>query len=88
MTTRQKKFIFWLSTGRRVAAWGNICSKNPRLLFGEIDTDPRQLKQPELDEFLTWWRDLEERHAADGMQIQLRLAGLEEFPTLLPPGQK
>lgn len=86
MTSRQKKFVCWLSTGRQVTAFGNMSVKNPKLLMGQIDTDPRRLKQPELDEFLSWWRDLEERHATEGIQIQLKLGcGFgEPLLTVLP----
>lgn len=85
MTSRQRKFLCWLSSGRRVSAYANVCSTNPKLLFGEIDTDPRSLKQPELDEFLSWWCDLEARHFLEGFQIQFRISGLlEEFSAFKP----
>jgi Concanavalin A-like lectin/glucanases superfamily len=40
MTSRQKVFLCWLSSGRRVRAVGNICARNPKLMLGQIDTDP------------------------------------------------
>jgi len=51
VTARQTKHICWLSGGRRVVAVGNICLDNPKLLFGSIDTDPRELAQPDLGRF-------------------------------------
>lgn len=84
MTKRQRHFVCMLSTGRKVMAWGNVSAKNPKLMFGKIDTDPRQLRQPELDEFLHWWRDLEERHVAQGMQIQFRFGAFAN-PSKPPP---
>jgi hypothetical protein len=66
-------------------AWGNLSAKNPKLMLGQIDTDPRSLKQPELDEFLSWWSDLEKRHAVEGIQIQLRL---DNSPTSVLPSRR
>jgi len=84
VTARQTKHICWLSGGRRVVAVGNISLDNPKLLFGSIDTDPRELVQPDLDDFLRWWKSLETHYEAQGVQAQFHFSALGECRAKIP----
>ncbi|SRR6266704_5281144 len=73
MTDTQSKYVCRLSTGRLVRVIANRSTKNPSRLFGQMDTDPGELKQPELDEFLTWYFALEAELEAAGIKCEFRV---------------